>query len=160
MRLWLGDGYLRVGELLAERTKRFLALASDGRTVSDEAREAVQAACEAVPVAIVSGAFRVEIDAILEGAGLSALPRAVVALEDVTHPKPDPEAYLIAAERLGVAPEEMVAFEDTAVGIAAAKSAGLRCVAVLGSQLPDQLRQADEIAERLDAALILRLLGS
>jgi beta-phosphoglucomutase-like phosphatase (HAD superfamily) len=159
VRIWLGDDFPRVGELLAERMERFLALVGDGRTVPRHTREAVRAASDALPVAVVSGAFRAEVDGILRGAGLEPMLAAVVALEDVTRPKPDPEAYLLASERLGVAPAEMLAFEDTAVGIAAAKGAGMRCVAVLGSQAPNRLREADEIVERLDSELIARLIG-
>jgi HAD superfamily hydrolase (TIGR01509 family) len=159
VRLWLGDDFPRVDELLAERTERFLRLVADGRTVPAHTREAVRTASDALPVAVVSGAFRVEVDGILRGAGLEPLLATVVALEDVACPKPDPEAYLVASERLGVAPGQVLAFEDTAVGIAAAKAAGLRCVAVLGSQPPSLLGEADEVVERLDAELVAHLVA-
>lgn len=159
VRLWLGDDFPRIDELLAERIERFLAAAEGGRTVPPHAREAVQAAAAAVPVAVVSGAFRREVNAILDGAGLSALFATTVALDDVTHAKPHPEAYLLAAARLGLEPGEMLAFEDTAVGVEAAKAAGLQCVAVLGSMEPELLHGADSIAERLDATLIARLIA-
>ncbi|MFN8187270.1 MAG: HAD family phosphatase [Gaiellales bacterium] len=159
VRRWLGDDFARIDELLAERIERFLHLAADGRTVPAHTRDAVRKAAETLPVAVVSGAFRVEVDGILRGAGLATLLATVVALEDVTRPKPDPEAYLVAAGRLGVEPCRMLAFEDTAVGIAAAKTAGLRCIAVLGSQPAGLLAEADEVVERLDAALIERLVA-
>lgn len=50
--------------------------------------------------------------------------------DDVTNTKPDPELYLSVCACLGVAPEEAIALEDSANGIAAAKSAGMRCVAI------------------------------
>jgi beta-phosphoglucomutase len=159
VRLWLGEGFVRRDELLEERRRLFLERASDGRTVPEEARRAVRAAAAAVPVAVVTGAFRVEAEAILGGAGLSGLVSAVVAFEDAERPKPDPEPYLLAARLLGVLPPEAVAFEDTAVGVAAAKAAGLRCVAVLGTQPSERLAAADELVFALDAALVGRLLA-
>jgi len=55
---------------------------------------------------------------------------AIVCREDVAHTKPDPQLYLEAVNRLMVMPEEALALEDSSNGIAAAKAAGLRCVAV------------------------------
>jgi sugar-phosphatase len=49
----------------------------------------------------------------------------------VTHPKPDPEIYLEAARRLGVAPAQCVVFEDSPGGMQAARAAGTRLVALL-----------------------------
>jgi HAD superfamily hydrolase (TIGR01509 family) len=50
--------------------------------------------------------------------------------DDVTNTKPDPELYLSVCACLGVLPEEAIALEDSANGIAAAKAAGMRCVAI------------------------------
>jgi HAD superfamily hydrolase (TIGR01509 family) len=55
---------------------------------------------------------------------------AIVCREDVAHAKPHPQLYLEAVKRLMVVPEEALALEDSSNGIAAAKAAGLRCVAV------------------------------
>jgi HAD superfamily hydrolase (TIGR01509 family) len=55
---------------------------------------------------------------------------AIVCREDVAHTKPHPQLYLEAVKRLMVMPEEALALEDSSNGIAAAKAAGLRCVAV------------------------------
>jgi putative hydrolase of the HAD superfamily len=55
---------------------------------------------------------------------------AIVCREDVAHTKPHPQLYLEAVKRLMVVPEEALALEDSSNGIAAAKAAGLRCVAV------------------------------
>jgi len=52
-----------------------------------------------------------------------------------------------------------VALEDTEAGVASAKAAGLRCVAVLGTHPPERLRGADEIVEAIDVDLVRRLLG-
>jgi mannitol-1-/sugar-/sorbitol-6-phosphatase len=73
--------------------------------------------------------------------------------------KPDPESYLLALEALGAAGPETLVFEDTEAGVASAKAAGTRVVAVLGTQASDRLAQADETVETIDAPLLRRLLG-
>ncbi len=65
----------------------------------------------------------------LEKLGLLGEMQTVKTSDDVTRAKPDPELYLAAAEALGVQPREAIAFEDSANGLAAAKAAGLWCVA-------------------------------
>lgn len=72
--------------------------------------------------------------------------------------KPDPEAYLLALERLGgVSAADVLVFEDTPVGVEAARAAGMRCVAVLGTVPRERLAEADEVIEVLDAATVRRL---
>jgi HAD superfamily hydrolase (TIGR01509 family) len=158
VRLWLGEAFPDAERLLAERLARFLELAADGRTVPEEARRAVVAASERVPVAIVSGAYRIEVQTILAGAALDGAVSAVVAFEDVARSKPHPDPYLRALELLEFEAADALAVEDTAVGIASAKAAGLRCVAVLGSQPADALAAADMVVAQLDEALVARLL--
>ncbi len=62
--------------------------------------------------------------------GIRDLLDVVVARDDVTRVKPDPELFLLAARRLDVAPERCVVFEDSPHGMRAALAAGMRCVAV------------------------------
>lgn len=68
---------------------------------------------------------------------------------DVTRGKPDPQVFLIAAEKLGVAPERCLVFEDAPAGVAAAKAAGMACIALIGTATWEQLAQADLIVESL-----------
>ncbi|MCY7304006.1 MAG: HAD-IA family hydrolase [Thermoleophilia bacterium] len=74
--------------------------------------------------------------------------------------KPHPEGYLRALDLLGLGASEVVAFEDTEAGIAAATSAGLRCIAVRGPLSDDRLGAADGLVDRIDVALLQRLLAS
>jgi putative hydrolase of the HAD superfamily len=67
---------------------------------------------------------------LLERAGLRARFEVLATGEEVAAHKPDPAVYRLALERLGLPAAEAVAFEDTAHGVAAARAAGLRCVAV------------------------------
>ena len=65
-----------------------------------------------------------------------------MAAEDVRHGKPDPEVYLLAAGRLGVAPEQCLVFEDAVVGVRAARSAGMRAIGVSTAHTETELRAA------------------
>ena len=157
---WLGVEGEALAALVEERIERYLELSGDGATVPHTLREAVAYAASCVPVAVVSGAFRREIEPVLAGAGLDRHVELIVAAEDVERGKPDPAGYVRAVELLGreLLPSEVVALEDTEAGVASAKAAGLRCVAVLGTHPPERLRGADEIVEAIDVDLVRRLL--
>ena len=82
--------------------------------------------------------------------------------DDVANTKPDPELYLSACACLGVAPGEAVALEDSANGIAAAKAAGMRCVAIpnpmtAGLDLSAADLRLDSLADLSVAELLERL---
>ena len=81
-------------------------------------------------LAVASSSSRAWVLGHLERLGIGAAWDAVRTREDVARTKPAPDLYLAAVKALDVAPHEAVAFEDSANGIAAAKAAGLRCVAV------------------------------
>jgi beta-phosphoglucomutase len=156
VRTWLGE---ERPELVAERVSRYQARAADGSTVGPAAREAVRYAAKRAQLAVVSGAARVEIESVLTSAGLAELVSLVVAADDVEAGKPDPEGYIRALELLDRRPDEAVAFEDSEAGVAAAKAAGLRCIALEGTVEVDRLAAADEIVGALDVELMQRLLG-
>ena len=161
VRAWLGEDHPAVDEAIERRTERYRALVADGSSVPEEVREAVRYAAERVPVAVVSGAARAEIEPVLEAAGLTALASVVVAAEDVADGKPDPAGYLRALELLdhGIEAGDVLVFEDTEAGVASAKAAGMRCVAVLGTLAPERLAAAEEVVPKLDVDLMRRLLG-
>jgi beta-phosphoglucomutase len=161
VRTWLGRGHPDVDEVIEERIERYRAAVADGSSIPEDLREAVRYAAARVPLAIVSGAARPEIEPVIEAAGIAECFGAVVPAEDVEHGKPHPDGYLRAFELLGdgIATEDFLVFEDTEAGVAAAKAAGMRCFAVLGTLAPERLAQADEIVERIELALVQRLLG-
>ena len=155
----LGPGDPRIPAFIRERIVRYRATVADGSTVTEPTREAVRFAGERARLAVVSGAAREEIVPVVAAAGLGELLAIVVADDDVAHGKPDPEGYLLALEALGAAPWETLVLEDTEAGIASAKAAGTRVVALLGTQAPERLAEADEVIETIDVPLLRRLLG-
>jgi beta-phosphoglucomutase len=155
IRMWLGRDDQ---SLLERKTARYRELA-DGSTVAEETREAVRYAAEQVPVAVVSGSARAEIEPVLAASGLAESVTTLVSVDDIRRSKPDPEGYQIALRLLGVEAGAAAAVEDSPAGVAAAKAAGLYCAAVTTSFGPDRLDQADEHAQRLDRDLIAGLLS-
>ena len=126
VRTWLGPDHPDVDEVIEERIRLYRTAVADGSSVPLELREAVRFAAERVPLAIVSGAARVEIEPVVEAAGLTGCFEAIVPAEDVEHGKPQPDGYLRALELLdgGLAAGDVLVFEDTEAGVASAKAAG------------------------------------
>ncbi len=83
-----------------------------------------------IPCAVASNSDRPWVDRILDITGLADRFRAIATADEVENPKPAPDVYLLAAKRLGVAPEHCAAFEDSPRGLAAAHAAGMFTVAV------------------------------
>jgi beta-phosphoglucomutase family hydrolase len=90
-----------------------------------------EASRKGVPCALATNAEPANVDFVLDRTGLRECFLAIVDGHQVHRPKPDPEVYLTAASRLGVAPENCVIFEDSPGGLQAARAAGGRVVAVL-----------------------------
>ncbi|HVW79218.1 MAG TPA: HAD family phosphatase [Alloacidobacterium sp.] len=83
-----------------------------------------------IPFAVVSGSTRDSVTASLTTLKLLDRFETLVCAGEYTKSKPDPEPYLMAAERLGVAPEDCLVFEDTDMGIEAATAGGMASVKV------------------------------
>jgi HAD superfamily hydrolase (TIGR01509 family) len=109
---------------------------------------------------VVAGTARETVEIVLKAAGLDASFAQVVAKEDVRRVKPAPDAYQLALERLGVAPDEAAAFEDSPSGIAAAKAAGIRAIAVGHRRPPGAWAEDSPFLENLEStSAVLDLLG-
>lgn len=80
------------------------------------------------PMAVASGGIRRLVDRTVAGLGLTDYFEAVCTAEDVVHGKPAPDLFLLAASKIGVAPEECVVFEDSDLGLEAAARAGMQGV--------------------------------
>ena len=94
-----------------------------------------------IPAAVVTSTARPMAPMRLERAGLIDLFDVVITRDDTEHGKPHPEPFLTAAARLGVAPEDCLALEDSPNGVRAARAAGMMTVMV-----PDLVTPTDEIA--------------
>lgn len=111
-------------------------------TVAGVSRFVADLARHKVPRAVGTSASSFDVDRLLAGAGLRRYFDVIVTADDVTFGKPDPEVYLLAAARMRVAPEACVVFEDSLVGVEAARRAGMRAIGVTTAHTGDELRQA------------------
>lgn len=83
---------------------------------------------EHIPMAVATGSEKWVAEKILKALGIFEWFGAVVGADCVAHPKPAPDTYLLAAERIGVDPRRCHAFEDTKLGMEAARNAGMTVV--------------------------------
>jgi HAD superfamily hydrolase (TIGR01509 family) len=145
-----------VDELILAKRPLYLSRARQTLKTFPGAVELVRRQAELGPVVVVSGALRDEIEFGLEWLQIRDSVDHVVAAEDTRASKPDPEGYLLALDWLGQrgradAARQAVVFEDSLAGIAAAKAAGLCCVAIGHSYPMDKLREsgADLVVEAI-----------
>jgi beta-phosphoglucomutase len=83
-----------------------------------------------VRLAVVSGTWRENIQVVLDAAGVAGSFSTIVGKEDVAAAKPAPDAYQLALKRLRIAAKSTVAIEDSPAGLASARAAGIRAIAV------------------------------
>jgi HAD superfamily hydrolase (TIGR01509 family) len=95
-----------------------------------EVLEHIEAQHGRIPMAVVSGSSRESVVCSLTTLGLLDRFETIVAAEDYKNAKPAPDAFLRAAENLGVAPRDCLVFEDTPLGIQAATAAGMASIMV------------------------------
>ncbi len=112
-----------------------------------------------VELALVSSTPCANIELVLRSLGLETTFATVVGEEDVTRGKPDPEGFLLAAERLAVPPAECVVIEDAPAGVEAAKRGGMRCVGVYRGRPLEALAQADLLVETLEDPAVAAFFG-
>lgn len=113
------------------RRKEVLYLENISRlTAVPEVLEHIEQSHGKIPFAVVSGDNRETVTASLKALGLLDRFETLVCAGDYQRGKPDPEPFLVAAARLGVAPRDCLVFEDTELGIRAATAAGMASVKV------------------------------
>lgn len=129
----------------------------------DGAVELVDALVDAgFQLAVGSSGPPENVEQTLQSLGRAEYFAARVTGADVTRGKPDPQVFQLAAEKLNVAPQRCVVVEDAPAGVAAAKAAGMACIALVGTATREQLSHADLVVESLreiDAEKLRELLA-
>lgn len=126
----LGDG-ARAGELTAELLD--LLVAEVARATVHPlpgAAALVDELTGRISLAVASNSPRALLERTLEAAGFAGRFDVVLGVDEVARPKPAPDLYLRAVERLGARPEDSVAVEDSPAGVASARSAGLYVIGI------------------------------
>ncbi|QHI69305.1 HAD family hydrolase [Tichowtungia aerotolerans] len=136
-------------QLIQAKAAAFQELLNDGGAAAlPGSVELIQHLSGTIPIAICSGALKEDIFPIIGKLGVADAFDQIVTADDTHISKPDPAPYLLAKERLRVA--SGIAIEDTPAGIASAKGAGLKVLAVTNSYPKELLKDADVIVDTLD----------
>ena len=112
------------------------------------ARAAFIAAADTFPetTTIVTGSESRAVELLLDRADLRTCCVGYTSCEHYSRSKPDPQSYLMAAQRLGVAADGCLVFEDSRPGLLAARAAGMSCVAITRG-VPERRLQAEQLAD-------------
>ena len=124
------------------------------------AREVVPRLAQEWPLGLASSSNRRIIETFLDASGLRECFAVTVSSEEVAHGKPAPDVYLAAAARLGVAPADCVAIEDSTNGLRSARAASMRVIAVPNTEFPpspDALALATLVVAHLGDITVERL---
>jgi beta-phosphoglucomutase len=156
-----------VAQLGEHKEELYRAAARKGVTLLPGAASLLTGLHQAgVKQAIGSSAPRKNLDLILDLTGIGPYLQAIIGSEETQRGKPDPQVFLAAAERLGIAPGRCVVFEDAVAGVQAARNGGMKCIAVrfVGHHPESTLRQvgADRVVSSLEEVSVqdvLQLLG-
>ena len=105
-------------------------------------------------IALASSAPIENIQLIFGGLDIYDYFQAIVSGREVKEGKPSPQGFLLAAKKLGVAPQNCIVVEDAVAGITAAKRAGMRCLAVTNTHPRTRLMEADLIVDTLEAVSV------
>lgn len=135
------DWPLSTEELVRQKQLRFQdAVRREGKTFAG-VPEALQAIAERFPLAIATNSGRSDADLMIAATQLDRYTSVSVTASDVAHMKPEPDIYLLAAEKLGLPASACIAIEDSGPGGISAKKAGCYLIG-----LTDKVANADEMA--------------
>lgn len=143
LRRFLGDLSREQIELYgAEKERLYQAHAGELKLVSGVKGFLEQMDAAGVPMAIATSGSRRRVEHTLEAFGLLKRFHAIVTAEDVEKGKPDPALFHLAARRLRTAADQILVCEDAVAGVAAAKNAGMKCMAIAANGRRKLLQQA------------------
>jgi beta-phosphoglucomutase family hydrolase len=96
-----------------------------------------------IPIALATSSRKMKMKLVMKESGLAKYFSVFVTGEEVVNGKPNPDIFLLAAERLNVHPSHCLVLEDAVSGVTAAKSAGMKCVAITSTHQEVDLTEAD-----------------
>lgn len=138
-------------DLLRRKGELYLDFAEKGLEAYPGAKQCTQTLTEAgFRLALVSSSTATEVEAVLASLSLTRYFSTRVTAGDVVHGKPNPEPYLLAAERLSVSPADCIVIEDSPAGIESAAGAGMASVAIASTHQKDALQAAAVVLDTID----------
>jgi len=151
----LGGEPKQVSDMIEERNRHYTRLLARPPRVLPQARETLTALRGRVRLAMVTGSHRPDLDLMHRDTGLLDFFEVIVTGEECVRAKPDPEPYRAATKRLGVAPANCLAVEDSPRGLASARAAGVACV-VVPTDLTRGLQFPGAVAVERDVSAVLK----
>lgn len=141
-----------IKEMADWKEARYRELIADRLTLLPGARELIHwFTTRGIPISVASSAPRANIEQILQSAGVAEAFTATLSCEDVTRHKPEPDVFLLAAERMQASPDRCWVIEDSLHGIEAAKAARCQALAVATTHPAADLGPADAVFADLSA---------
>jgi HAD superfamily hydrolase (TIGR01509 family) len=152
--------------MIARKTLAYTAMIRSRDVVRPGAERFVRACAQRFPLMVATGTLRAEAELILGRAGLRELFLDVLGAEDAGRGKPAPDIFIAALGRLGyllrqhdpVKPRQCLVVEDTPAGIAAARAAGMRVLAIAATVAAPALGDADFVSSGLETVDLDRIL--
>lgn len=160
IRYALGEGISRteIERIAKEKEETFRKFARQNIKALPGAIELMKSLREhGFKLALASSAPIENIRLVTESLGIENCFHAIVFGHEVTEGKPSPQGFLLAAKKLGVEPKRCIVIEDAIAGVAAAKRAGMYCIAVTNTHSQQSLAEADMIVDTLETVTISNL---
>lgn len=147
----------KIADFMSQKSRHFESVLKGNILIIEGIPEFISMLKNRYPLSIGSGALRAEILEILEYAGLRDNFDIIVSADDTQRCKPDPEVYLRVLRELNsldsvsneILADECLVIEDSTSGIQAARSAGMKCLAITNSYSAAELSEADLVVDSL-----------
>jgi HAD superfamily hydrolase (TIGR01509 family) len=139
---------LPIDDLLDQKSKIYLKLFPANKRSYPGVIELIHSLSGNFILALTSSSSRKEVDLVTNEFGINHEFKVTISSNDIRKGKPDPEPYLITANKLGFEPKECVAIEDSRNGVISAKAAGCYCIGVITTHKKEDLVGADLIVGR------------
>src|SRR5579875_4044025 len=157
-----------IDALVARKAARYMELIHGEDLFYPAAQEFVRQCARRYPLVLATGTLRIEAETILRRADLRSLFLAVVSAEDVERSKPAPDAFMMALRHLqsriesgpAIGANQCLVIEDTAMGVEAARAAGMKVLAIAHTSPAEALSNADLVRPSLSETNLEEVLRS
>jgi len=142
---------LKIKELIERKSETLQKILNNTDIkISEEIKEILKYSKGKYKIAIASNSEKKFILKVVEKLRISQFFDLILTRDDVINPKPFPDIYKLASEKLNIPPENLIAFEDSETGIKSAKLVGIFCVALKTTTPIEKLKMADIIIDKLN----------
>ena len=135
-------------DLIAKKTGYYMKLVEDNLKIYPGVITLIDRLAQKYVLALTTSSTYEEMESVVDQLNIRNRFKTIVCSRDVVQGKPNPEPYLLTAQKLGVGCQECLVIEDSENGVRSAKAAGMKCVAITNTENPDKLFLADNIVNR------------